>query len=128
MSMSRPASPAEVIPALATALRDARVDDALALYEPEAAFVPQPHAGPLTGHGAISAALTQFAAMRPTLAPGVAASSQLPTSHRHQRLAAGGDGADGSTVHMAATSADVMRRRSNSTCGILIDDSWALST
>jgi|SRR5215472_15613264 len=80
MSMSRPASPAEVIPALATALRDARVDDALALYEPEAAFVPQPHAGPLTSHGAISAALTQFAAMRPTLAPGVAASSQLPTS------------------------------------------------
>jgi len=39
-----------------------------------------------------------------------------------------GTAADGSTVHMAATTADVMRRRSDSTWGIMIDDPWALST
>jgi len=58
-------SPAEVITVLSNALRDARVADALALYEPDAIFVPQPTAPPIAGRAAIQEALSQFAALRP---------------------------------------------------------------
>lgn len=38
-----------------------------------------------------------------------------------------GTAPDGTPVSMAATSTDVMRRRSDNTWGILIDDPWALT-
>jgi ketosteroid isomerase-like protein len=129
MTTSRPAGPAEVISALATALHDGRIDDALALYEPEATFVPQPHATPITGHAAIAAALTQFAALHPHLSStirSVVTAGDVATVINDWQLE--GTAPDGSTVHMAATSADVMRRRSDSSWGILIDNPWALST
>ena len=56
-----------MIPALSTALRDGRVADALALYEPDAVFIPQPNAQPVTGRDALEQAFSQFAAPQPQL-------------------------------------------------------------
>src|SRR5215468_8195708 len=129
MSSSNVASsPAKVITALASALRDGRVADALALYEPDAVFVPRPNAPPIAGRAAIQEALAQFAALRPRL-----------TSHIRNVVVAGnvatvindwqllGNAPDGASVTMAATSADVMRRRADNTWGIVIDNPWALA-
>lgn len=44
------------------ALREGRIQDALALYEPDAVFIAQPGAQPLSGREAIRDALTEFAA------------------------------------------------------------------
>jgi ketosteroid isomerase-like protein len=114
---------------LSAALRDGRVDDALALYEPEAVFIPQPNAQPVTGRGAIHAALTQFSFLRPTLTStirNVVVAVNVATVINDWQLH--GMAADGTPVRMAATSCDVMRRRPDNTWGILIDDPWALST
>src|SRR5262249_30934839 len=64
-------SPAEVITALASALRDGCVADALALYEPDAVFVPKPAAPPIAGRIAIQEALSQFAALQPRMSSNI---------------------------------------------------------
>lgn len=118
-------SPTEVITALSQALRDGRVADALALFEPDAVFVPEPGAHPITGRDAIHAALTGFAALRPTMTSDirkVVQAGDVATVLNAWRLQ--GTGPDGSPITMAATSADVMRRRPDGTWAILIDDPW----
>src|SRR5262249_42404273 len=52
-------SPAEVIFVFSSALKDGRVADALALYEPDAVFVPQPNAPPIAGRADIREALAR---------------------------------------------------------------------
>jgi len=121
-------SPAEVVTALASALRDGRVADALALYEPDAVFVPKPAAPPIAGRIAIQEALTQFAALQPRMSSNirsVVVAGEVATVINDWHLS--GTAPDGSSVSMASTSADVMRRRADNTWGILIDDPWALS-
>jgi uncharacterized protein (TIGR02246 family) len=130
MSSSNVASsPAEVVTALASALRDGRVADALALYEPDAVFVPKPAAPPIAGRIAIQEALSQFAALQPRMSSNVRSvvvAGDVATVINDWQLT--GIALDGSCVSMAAISADVMRRRADNTWGILIDDPWALST
>jgi uncharacterized protein (TIGR02246 family) len=124
-----PTTPAEVIPALSTALRAGRVADALALYEPDAVFIPQPNAQPVTGRDALQQALSQFAALQPEMTSSirnVVIAGALATVINDWQLS--GTAPDGTPVRMAATSADVMRRRADGTWGILIDDPWALAT
>jgi uncharacterized protein (TIGR02246 family) len=124
--MSATAStPADVIAVFGAAMREGRVQDALALYEPDAVFIAQPDGPPLTGREAISDALTQFAALRPTMSADIRkvvhagdVATVLNTWQLH------GTAADGTPVRMGATSADVMRRRPDGTWGILIDDPW----
>jgi uncharacterized protein (TIGR02246 family) len=121
-------SPSEVITALSSALRDGRVADALALYEPDAVFVPQPKAAPIAGRVAIQKALSQFAAMRPHMTSNirsVVVAGDMATVINDWQLS--GTAPDGSSVSLAAISADVMRRRADNTWGILLDDPWALS-
>jgi uncharacterized protein (TIGR02246 family) len=129
MSSSNVASsPAKVVTALASALRDGRVADALALYEPDAVFVPKPAAPPIAGRIAIQEALTQFAALQPRMSlniRSVVVAGEVATVINDWQLS--GTAPDGSSVSMASTSADVMRRRADNTWGILIDDPWALS-
>jgi uncharacterized protein (TIGR02246 family) len=124
-----PTTPAEVIPALSNALRDGRVADALALYEPDAVFIPQPNAQPVKGRHALQQALSQFAALQPQMTSSirnvvVAGAVATVINDWHLR----GTAPDGTPVRMAATSADVMRRRADGTWGILIDNPWALAT
>lgn len=110
--------------AFAERLAAGDLDGALALYEPEATFAPQP-GQQVTGLEAIRAALEQFAALRPTLTGEVekvleAGDVALVTNRWTLR----GTGPDGAPLEMAGVSADVMRRRPDGTWGILIDDPW----
>ena len=122
-----PTTPAEAIQALSTALRDGRVADALALYEPDAVFIPQPNAQPLSGRDAIASALSQFAALQPEMTSSIRAlvvAGDVATVINDWHLR--GTAPDGAPVNMAGTSADVMRRRADGSWGIVIDNPWAL--
>jgi uncharacterized protein (TIGR02246 family) len=125
MSMIAATTPDEAIRLFAAALQDGRIDDALALYEPDAVFVPQPAAPPISGHDAIRAALAGFAALRPTMTADVrkvVTAGEIATVLNAWQLR--GTTPAGDPVAMAGTSADVMRRRPDGTWGILIDDPW----
>lgn len=120
-----PTTPAEVIIEFAAALHDGRLDDAVALYEPDAAFIAQPGTAPLHGHDQIRTALAGFAALRPTLTPDirkVVEAGGMATVLHAWTLE--GTGPDGAPLRLSGTSADVMRRRPDGTWGLLIDDPW----
>ena len=120
-----PSTPADVITEFAAALHDGRLDDAVALYEPDAAFIPQPGAEPLHGLDQIRAALAGFAALRPTLTPDirkVVQAGDIATVLNAWTL--DGTSPDGSALRLSGTSADVMRRRPDGTWALLIDDPW----
>ena len=119
-----PTTAAELPAALADRLGAGDVDGALALYDPEATFAPQPGAQ-VTGLDAIRAALEQFAALRPSMTGEVekvleAGDVALVTNRWSLR----GTGPDGGPLEMAGVSADVMRRRPDGTWRILVDDPW----
>ncbi len=118
-------TPEDVITVIGTALCEGRVQDALALYEAEAVFIAQPGGPHLTGRDAISDALYQFAALRPTMSAEirkVVQAGDVATVCNTWEMH--GTAPDGTPVRMSATSADVMRRRSDGTWGIHIDDPW----
>ena len=119
-----PTTAAELPAVLAERLGAGDVDGALALYDPEATFAPQPGAQ-VTGLDAIRAALEQFAALRPAMTGEVekvleAGDVALVTNRWSLR----GTGPDGGPLEMAGVSADVMRRRPDGTWRILVDDPW----
>ena len=124
MSDTSTTSPTEVIELFAELMGRGELDEALALYEEDAAFAPEP-GRLLQGKEAIRSALEGFVALRPTMTGAI------------ERVVTAGDTAlvindwslsgtdpDGNPVDMAAKSADVLRRRADGTWGILIDDPW----
>jgi uncharacterized protein (TIGR02246 family) len=100
------------------------VDGALAMYEPGAAFTPQP--GELvTGAEAIRAALERFAALRPRLegqVERVIESGDVALVLNRWTLA--GTAPDGAPIEMGGLSADVLRRQPDGRWLVLIDDPW----
>src|SRR5262245_55651427 len=99
----------------------------LDLYEPDAAFAPQP-GDAVTGRDEIRAALESFVAVRPRMEGTidmVIEAGDTALVANSWRLS--GTAPDGSPVKMAATSADVLRRRPDGSWGILIDDPWGTS-
>jgi uncharacterized protein (TIGR02246 family) len=125
MSTMTATAPAHVITLFAEALHDGRLDDAVALYEPDAVFIPEPGAAPLHGLDAIRAALAGFAALRPTLTPDirrVVQAGDIATVLNAWTL--DGTAPDGTSLRLSGTSADVLRRRPDGTWGLLIDDPW----
>jgi uncharacterized protein (TIGR02246 family) len=119
-----PTTPAELPAAFAERLGAGDLDGALALYDPEATFAPQPGAQ-VSGLPAIREALAQFAALRPSLTGEVqkvleAGDVALVTNRWTLR----GTGPDGAPLEMGGVSADVMRRRPDGTWRILVDDPW----
>jgi uncharacterized protein (TIGR02246 family) len=118
-------TPADVITRFAAALHNGSLDDALALYEPDAVFIPEPGAAPLHGKDAIRTALAQFTALRPTLTPDirkVVETGDIATVLNAWQLDA--TTPDGTPIHLNGTSADVLRRRPDGTWALLIDDPW----
>ena len=116
--------PEAVIERFAGLLADGDVDSMMDLYEPEAAFAPQP--GTLVaGHEQIRAALESFVAVQPrmdgTIEKVLEAGDTALVANRWRLT---GTAPDGSAVEMAGTSADVLRRRADGSWGILIDDPW----
>jgi uncharacterized protein (TIGR02246 family) len=122
--MSDKFAPEAVIERFSKLLAQGDLDAMVELYEPDATFAPKPGAQ-VTGRAAIRDALAAFLAVRPRM-----------TGHIEKVLCAGGTALvanrwslsgtapDGSPVELAATSADVLRRRSDGSWGILIDDPW----
>lgn len=123
--MSTPAtSPEEVIQRFARHLNEGNVDAALALYEPAAAFVPEPGAV-VHGRDAIRAALERFAALEPTLTGRIRKVVETDgTALVVNDWSLRGTQPDGAPIEMAGVSADVMRRQADGGWRVLIDDPW----
>jgi uncharacterized protein (TIGR02246 family) len=116
--------PEAVIERFSELLAAADLDGMMELYEPDAAFAPEP-GQTVSGHDQIRAALEGFLAVKPrmdgTIEKVLEAGDTALVTNRW-RLA--GTAPDGAPVRMAATSADVLRRRADGSWGILIDDPW----
>jgi uncharacterized protein (TIGR02246 family) len=114
----------DVIERLARSLSEGDVDAALALYEDDAAFVPEPGT---TVHGldAIREALARLAALQPTLTGEIQKVVEADgTALVVNRWALTGTQPDGVPIELAGLSADVLRRRADGSWAILIDDPW----
>jgi uncharacterized protein (TIGR02246 family) len=116
--------PEAVVERFSELLADGDLEAMMELYEPDAAFAPQP-GDVVTGHEAIRAALEPFLSMKPRMEGEIdkvlcAGDTALVTN----RWTLAGTAPDGSPVQMAATSADVLRRRPDGSWGIVIDDPW----
>ena len=121
MSQARPEA---VIERFSELLAQGDIEAMMELYEPGAAFAPQP-GETAHGHEQIRAALEGFLAVKPRMEGTIekvlrAGDTALVTNS--WRLT--GTAPDGSPVRMEATSADVLRRRPDGSWGIVIDDPW----
>ena len=116
--------PEEVIELFAVALNRGDVDSAITLYESEAVFAPQP-GEEVTGVEAIRDALQQFAALKPRLRGEITkALTAGDVALVQNRWQLEGTQPDGDPVEMGGHSADVLRRASDGSWRILIDDPW----
>jgi uncharacterized protein (TIGR02246 family) len=117
-------SPAAVIDALSTRLAEGDLEGALALYEPEATFAPQP-GRQVTGVDAIRAALAQFIALKPTMRGSIEKVMEADgVALVVNRWSLSGTAPDGAPVEMTGVSSDVMRRQDDGSWRILVDDPW----
>jgi uncharacterized protein (TIGR02246 family) len=120
----KPDAPEAVIHRFAELIGAGDLEGALALYEEDAVFLPEP--GRLErGREAIQAALTPFAALRPTITGEIERTMVAgDTALVINAWTLAGTDPAGEPVRMAAKSADVLRRREDGRWGILIDDPW----
>ena len=122
--MSDEPRPEAVIERFSRLLAEGDLDAMVELYEPDATFAPQP-GETVMGRDAIRSALGAFLAVRPRMTGTIekvlcAGDTALVAN----RWSLSGTAPDGSAVEMAATSADVLRRRPDGSWGIVIDDPW----
>ena len=121
MNNSRPEA---VIQRFSSLLAQGDLDAMMDLYEPEAAFAPQPGTA-VAGHEQIRAALEGFLAVQPRMDGAIEKVLEAgDTALVANRWRLTGRAPGGSPVEMAGTSADVLRRRADGSWGILIDDPW----
>ena len=119
--------PAEVNSLMAQALSKGDRESALALYEAEAAFVPQPGQVVL-GIAAITGAIDAFLALKPTLdihTPDVIQAGDIALLRATWTLS--GTGPDGQPLQMGGSSTDVVRRQADGTWRYVIDHPWGAS-
>jgi uncharacterized protein (TIGR02246 family) len=105
-------------------LAEGNLEALVGLYEPDAAFVASPKQT-VSGRGAIRDALRPFLALKPDMSGEiervlVAGETALVAN----RWTLTGAQPDGTPVHLAGVSADVLRRREDGSWGIAIDDPW----
>jgi uncharacterized protein (TIGR02246 family) len=116
-------SPDGVIKLFSDRLNERDVDGALALYEADAAFVAEPGRW-VTGTEEIRAALERFAALEPELEGEIESVREASgVALVVNRWSLRGQGPEG-PVEMGGRSADVLRRQSDGTWRVLIDDPW----
>jgi uncharacterized protein (TIGR02246 family) len=116
--------PEAVIERFSELLAEGDLEAMMELYEPDAAFAPQPGES-AHGHEQIRGALEGFLAVKPRMEgtiEKVLRSGDTALVTNSWRLT--GTAPDGSPVRMEATSADVLRRRPDGSWGIVIDDPW----
>src|ERR687895_2417545 len=104
-------SPAATVERVSELLGEGALGPLVELYEPDAAFAPEP-GRTVTGTAAIRAALEPFVAMRPrmrgTIQKVLEAGDTALVTYRWQLE---GTGPDGSPIRLDGTSSDVLRRR-----------------
>jgi uncharacterized protein (TIGR02246 family) len=117
-------TPADTIRRFSALLEAGDLDALVDLYEPEAAFAPQP-GETVIGRDAIREALRPFLALEPRMTAAVervlvAGETALVAN----RWTLTGTQPDGNPVQLAGVSADVLQRRADGSWGIAIDDPW----
>jgi uncharacterized protein (TIGR02246 family) len=117
-------SPEQAVQQLSQRLSDGDLEGALALYEPDATFVPQPGRA-VYGLDAIRSALTGFVTLRPKMTGEiqkvlVAKGTALVIN----KWTLEGTQPNGTPITMGSQSADVLRRQQDGTWRVLIDDPW----
>ena len=119
--------PADVNRLIAEALSTGDREAALALYEAEAAFVPQP-GQVVNGLAAIAAALDGFLVLKPTLDIQVGQVIQAgDIALLRSTWTLTGTDPDGKPLSMGATATDVVRRQADGTWRYVIDQPWGAS-
>jgi uncharacterized protein (TIGR02246 family) len=116
--------PEQVIEQFAGKLNKRDVEGALALYDDDAAFAPQP-GQVVRGKDAIRGAIEAFAALDPRLSGEIektVVAGDLALVQNRWSLE--GKAQDGSPVRMSGVSADVMRKGTDGAWRIAIDDPW----
>jgi uncharacterized protein (TIGR02246 family) len=117
-------SPEATIERFADLLAAGDLDGLLDLYEPDAAFAPEPGRS-ISGQKAIGEALAGFLALRPRMTGTVEQVLTVgDTALVANRWTLQGTQPDGAPIEMGGVSADVLRRRPDGRWGILIDDPW----
>jgi uncharacterized protein (TIGR02246 family) len=117
-------SPVHVIELFTEALNGGDVEGAIALYDAEATFAPQP-GEEVKGHEAIRAALDHFMALKPRMHGQITkVMSAGDVALVMNRWQLEGTQPDGALVEMRGHSADVLRRTPDGDWRILIDDPW----
>jgi uncharacterized protein (TIGR02246 family) len=117
-------TPEDTITRFSALLAEGDLDALLELYEPHATFVPRP-GEPVSGHDAIRAALRGFLELDPRMTGKIErVLTAGETALVANRWTLAGTGPDGGRLEMAGVSADVLRRRTDGSWGIVIDDPW----
>jgi uncharacterized protein (TIGR02246 family) len=117
-------APEDTIRRFSALLAEGDLDGLVDLYEPDAAFTPQPGEA-VSGRDAIREALRPFLALEPRMTGEIervllAGETALVAN----RWTLTGTRPDGTSVELAGVSADVLRRREDGSWGIAIDDPW----
>jgi uncharacterized protein (TIGR02246 family) len=121
-------SPQQLITQISEHLNGGDLEALLGLYEPGAAFVPEPGVV-VAGRDAIRGALERILALSPTLSgevQQVVETDDVALVSNRWRLE--GTGSDGGRVEMSGVSADVVRRQPDDSWRVLIDDPWGGGT
>ena len=119
-------SPEQTNQMLAQALNSGDLEAAVALYEADATFFPQPGQS-VTGTAAIREALGDFIAMKPTLnIETVVSATTGDTALTQNKWTMKATGPDGSPVDMAGQSAEVVRRQADGSWKFVIDNPWGV--
>jgi uncharacterized protein (TIGR02246 family) len=109
---------------LSQRLSDGDLEGALALYEPDATFVPQPGRA-VYGLDAIRSALTGFVRLRPKMTGEIQkVLVAKETALVINKWTLEGTQPNGTPITMGSQSADVLRRQQDGTWRVLIDDPW----
>ena len=120
-------SPEQVIQQFLLYLNDGNLEGALALYEPNATFAFQP-GEVVHGLDAIRSALAGFVALKPKLTGEIQKVLEADeTALVINKWNLEGTQPDGTPITISGQSADVLRRQTDGTWRLLIDDPWGAS-
>jgi len=113
--------PEECDTLLGEALNRGDLEAAVALYEPNAAFVAEP-GKVVTGHAAVREAMKGFLAIKPKFSMDVSAVQNGDLAVLRSKWKVNGTGPDGKPVSMSGNGIEVVRRQPDGTWLFVIDN------
>ena len=111
---------------VSNAISSGNIEEAMALYEPDASFCAEPgHI--VTGTDAIRKVMSDFISTNPKLTIEVPIVVQSgDTALLHSKWSMSGTGPDGNPVDMSGEGVEVVRRQSDGTWKFIIDNPWGV--